>query len=114
MKPMITTGSVDADHTESRPRSLQDIVGTRTLIAEEGTGLVIESLKKQMLMITVEDNGIGIPDDKYTQLFLPFAQAQRMAGGTGLGLYSLAKRMKALGGKCGLSGRSDGGQGSLF
>lgn len=83
---------------------------------DRGTELIIRpgSGMRQMVMITVEDNGIGIPVNKRSQLFQPFAQAQRMAGGTGLGLYSLAKRMEALGGECGVSGRADGKQGSVF
>ena len=36
------------------------------------------------------------------------------AGGTGLGLYSLFKRVEALGGDCGVKARSDGNPGSAF
>ena len=49
-----------------------------------------------------------------SKLFNPFKQAQRLAGGTGLGLYSLAMRMDALQGQYGVSKRPDGAQGSLF
>lgn len=56
----------------------------------------LEAGLKLMIRITVEDTGIGIPDDVKCNLFQPFAQAQRFAGGTGLGLYSLAKRIDAL------------------
>ena len=48
------------------------------------------------------------------ELFSPFKQAQRLAGGTGLGLYSLAKRMEALNGYYGVRARADGKQGSNF
>ena len=41
-------------------------------------------------------------------------QAQRRTGGTGLGLYSLSKRMESLGGNCGVADRSDGASGSCF
>ena len=64
--------------------------------------------------IEVEDSGIGIGHDERTELFQPFKQAQRRVGGTGLGLYSLSKRVEALGGSCGISDRRDGGPGSLF
>ena len=47
-------------------------------------------------------------------LFEPFQQAQRKAGGTGIGLYSLQKRMDALGGTCEVLNRDDGCQGSVF
>ena len=69
---------------------------------------------KRMILVTVEDNGIGITESARRSLFHPFKQAQRMAGGTGLGLYSLSKRIEALGGCYGVSDRSDGAQGSMF
>ena len=47
-------------------------------------------------------------------LFEPFQQAQRSAGGTGLTLYTLHKRMDALGGFCEVGDRDDGCQGSVF
>jgi signal transduction histidine kinase len=58
----------------------------------------MEAGVRLMIRVTVEDTGIGIPDDVKPNLFQPFAQAQRFAGGTGLGLYSLAKRIDALDG----------------
>ena len=66
------------------------------------------------LRITVEDHGIGIPDGKKAELFKPFQQTMRHAGGTGLGLYSLSLRMEALGGQYGVSDRKDGKQGTQF
>jgi hypothetical protein len=41
-------------------------------------------------------------------------QAQRATGGTGLGLYSLSKRIEALGGLCGVRDRDDCQQGAVF
>ena len=67
-----------------------------------------------MILVEVEDNGVGISKDMQSKLFAPFQQAQKNAGGTGLGLYSLAKRVEALGGKYGVRDRTDGQQGSLF
>ena len=69
---------------------------------------------KRMILITVEDTGIGIAREARKNLFQSFQQAQRMAGGTGLGLYSLSKRVEALGGSNGVTDRSDGKQGSMF
>ncbi len=51
-----------------------------------------------MLLFEVSDHGIGLSDEMMGNLFKPFKQAQRLAGGTGLGLYSLAKRIDAIGG----------------
>ena len=72
------------------------------------------SESNQMILVTVEDTGIGIREDARHSLFQPFKQAQRMAGGTGLGLYSLLKRVEALGGSNGVTDRPDGKQGSMF
>ncbi len=66
------------------------------------------------LRFEIEDTGIGISEEVAKNLFNPFKQAQRLAGGTGLGLYSLAKRLEALKGRYGVKPRKDGKQGSLF
>ena len=75
-------------------------------------GLVPRST--DMIIIAIEDEGIGIPEEARNHLFLPFKQVQRLAGGTGLGLYSLSNRMRALKGTRGVRSRSDGKQGSVF
>eukprot|EP01039_Chlorochromonas_danica_P005481 gene5481-6033_t len=64
--------------------------------------------------IEVEDHGIGVAADIRSSLFEPFCSKQRQAGGTGLGLYSLARRMEALKGYCGVRDRYDGETGSVF
>jgi hypothetical protein len=67
-----------------------------------------------MLRFTVADHGIGVSAHARARLFQPFSRAQSMAGGTGLGLYSLRKRTDALGGRCGVDARADGQRGSEF
>eukprot|EP00981_Chlorochromonas_danica_P009017 scaffold2421_cov171-Ochromonas_danica.AAC.7 len=66
------------------------------------------------LRIEVEDQGIGLSEEEMSTLFSPFRQAQRLAGGTGLGLFALAKRLEALEGHYGVQKRRDHLQGSLF
>jgi two-component system sensor histidine kinase/response regulator len=66
------------------------------------------------IRIVVEDQGIGMSQQSKADLFQPFQQTMRLAGGTGLGLYSLAKRIDALGGQFGVAGRDDGAAGSQF
>lgn len=66
------------------------------------------------LRIEVEDQGIGLTEEEMSTLFSPFRQAQRLAGGTGLGLFALAKRLEALEGHYGVQRRRDHLQGSLF
>ena len=67
-----------------------------------------------MVLVVVEDHGVGVSSEMKVTLFRPFKQAQRLAGGTGLGLFSLYKRIEALGGNCGCTDRRDGQPGSLF
>ena len=76
-----------------------------TTISQQGKGY---------LLIEVEDHGIGISDEDMQELFSPFKQTQRLAGGTGLGLFSLAKRIEAMHGSYGVKKRKDGQKGSLF
>jgi len=66
------------------------------------------------LRITVEDEGIGVDDDMKKSLFKPFQQTMRLAGGSGLGLFSLSKRIEVLKGHYGVDNRTDGCQGSRF
>lgn len=66
------------------------------------------------LRVEVQDSGIGVPVEMRDRLFHPFRQTQKLAGGTGLGLYSLAKRLEALNGRYGVEGRRDGAKGSIF
>jgi signal transduction histidine kinase len=39
-----------------------------------------EFLSHKILRVTVEDSGIGIPNEARLKLFQPFTQAQRMTG----------------------------------
>ncbi len=73
-----------------------------------------DSSQTCFLRIEVEDTGIGMSEESMASLFSPFKQTQRLAGGTGLGLYSLSKRLEALHGHYGVTHRRDGQQGSLF
>lgn len=67
-----------------------------------------------MVLVTVEDTGVGITEEDQRNLFQPLRQTQRGAGGAGLGLFCLYKRTEALGGTAGVTSRTDGQQGSMF
>eukprot|EP00981_Chlorochromonas_danica_P003544 scaffold659_cov192-Ochromonas_danica.AAC.57 len=75
---------------------------------------VCASNVKLFLRVEIEDMGIGMSEESMAELFSPFKQNQRLAGGTGLGLFSLAKRVEVLKGRCGVMKRRDGRPGSLF
>ena len=94
------------DEAEKRPLVRLNSIKTSSISSSFET--------KSMILVSVEDTGIGIAEEARQNLFQSFKQAQRMAGGTGLGLYSLSKRVEALGGTNGVSSRSDGKQGSVF
>ena len=88
------------------------------LSSPDGDGVDISGdtteVDDRFLIIEVSDTGIGVPDHMKKTLFRPFNQTQKMAGGTGLGLYSLAKRVEALQGEYGVRDRDDGEHGSVF
>jgi signal transduction histidine kinase/ActR/RegA family two-component response regulator len=85
-----------------------------TLMGMDGTFPSSEGQGGGILLFEIEDTGIGLTAEQRGFLFKPFQQAQRKAGGTGLGLYALAKRIEAAGGHYGVKGRHDGRTGSLF
>lgn len=53
-------------------------------------------LEENEVFIKVRDNGVGIPHEKQTDIFLPFVTSKQLGQGTGLGLsisYRLVKEM---------------------
>jgi len=64
-------------------------------------------------VVTVEDDGPGLPDDELEAVFEPFHRAERSrsreTGGAGLGLTVARQAARAHGGDVTLSNRSDGG-----
>ena len=68
------------------------------------------------ILVSVDDNGIGVPEGSRISLFQPFHKVDRLSrfDGAGLGLFSLSKRIEALGGSYGMKTRVDGKSGSHF
>lgn len=75
-----------------------------------------EDRTQHPLRFEVVDTGIGIAQDKLSQLFVAFSQADasttRMYGGTGLGLVICKRIVTLMGGSIGVD--SQAGQGSRF
>ena len=66
--------------------------------------------------VSVNDHGPGISDELRPLVFQPCPQASRSEGGAGLGLYSMAQRVEALGGYYGVHALNltDSSSGSVF
>ena len=79
-----------------------------SVLSNTGTGSIV--------LIEVQDTGIGIPDDKLATIFEPFTQADdsvtRVYGGTGLGTTIARQLVTLMGGRLGV--RSKVGVGSTF
>ncbi len=75
-----------------------------------------ERTLRSQLVVTVQDTGIGIPDDQKDQIFDAFeqqeGQSSRRYGGTGLGLAISRKLVRMMGGE--LDVESEPGVGSTF
>ncbi len=96
------------------PNTRMSVISNASQITHITSDPISDKSFHEELMFEVIDTGIGISKDAMKSLFNPFKQTQRLAGGTGLGLYSLAKRIEALKGKYGVHQRVDGKQGSVF
>jgi two-component system capsular synthesis sensor histidine kinase RcsC len=96
---------------------LNNLLSNAIKFTEHGEVLLRVSITEQaMLMIEVEDTGIGMTPEQQESVFLPFSQADatinRRFGGTGLGLTLCARLIRAMRGS--VSVRSERGSGSCF
>ena len=100
---------------------LNNLVSNSIKFTHEGYVLITVSLvelneEEGRLFISVEDTGIGIPQDKISKLFDSFSQVDssttRKYGGTGLGLSIVKKLVEIMDGKIEVS--SELGKGSKF
>lgn len=106
---------VEADENRVQ-QILHNLVGNAIKFTEKGTVEITASEKDKMLSISVSDTGIGIPKDKFQDIFKSFEQGdgstQREYGGTGLGL-SVTKQLIALHGGT-IQVDSEVSKGSMF
>ncbi|WP_243363482.1 PAS domain S-box protein [Fundidesulfovibrio terrae] len=92
---------------------LANLCSNAVKFTEEGGVTVTVAYSKGVTAFTVEDTGIGIPEDKSSLVFRSFRQADesvgRKYGGTGLGLSISRKLTKLLGGTLSYQPRPGGG-----
>jgi PAS domain S-box-containing protein len=112
-------GSIRADLTKVR-QALFNLLSNAAKFTKEGT--VTLSARRETtdegdrVYIAVSDTGIGIPEDKFDQVFQEFSQADgsttRQYGGTGLGLPISRRFCQMMGGDILVA--STTGEGSTF
>jgi signal transduction histidine kinase len=95
---------------------LVNLVANAIKYTERGEVIVDAELEQNEVVIRVTDTGLGIPEDKHTEIFEPFRQlanpSTRREGGTGIGLSIVKNLTQLLGGEVGV--RSRLGEGSVF
>lgn len=78
-----------------------------------GVIIRLEAPNKNHLLISVEDTGIGVPQNKSEKIFEEFSQADsshtRRFGGTGLGLAIVKRLANAMSGSVGVKPKNGGG-----
>jgi len=106
---------------EKTERILLNLLSNALKFTSYGKSITVSlSMKKHkkadMISIIVQDEGLGIPEDKQKIIFERFGQADttlsRQAEGTGLGLYLVKLLVTELGGEISL--KSHVGEGSTF
>ncbi|HVB80990.1 MAG TPA: response regulator [Candidatus Binataceae bacterium] len=100
---------------------LTNLVGNALKFTEHGEVVVAierdtQSRDPGALLFSISDTGIGIPPEKLTSIFSPFAQADssttRKYGGSGLGLAIVQRLVQLMGGRVWIE--SAVGKGSTF
>jgi signal transduction histidine kinase/CheY-like chemotaxis protein len=109
------------DQTRIR-QVITNLTGNAIKFTESGHVLVtigaqdFQDTSQMMLMVSVQDTGIGVPQARRSSLFAPFTQADvsitRRYGGTGLGLAITRQLVELMGGEIGFE--SEEGKGSTF
>ncbi len=95
---------------------LINLIGNSLKFTHKGFVKYKVEIKKDKLVFTVSDSGIGIPKDKQKSIFKMFNQVNislsRKYSGTGLGLSISRQIIEAMGGSIGLQSKVD--EGSTF
>ncbi|HZV84098.1 MAG TPA: ATP-binding protein, partial [Brevundimonas sp.] len=101
---------VDGDPAALR-RALSNLIANA--IKYGGSARVVSSAENGRAVVTVEDDGPGLPDEELEAVFEPFHRAERSrnreTGGAGLGLTVARQAARAAGGDVTLSNRPEAG-----
>lgn len=81
----------------------------RVVTSEEGMRLAPLVTANQVVVVTVEDNGPGIPVPHLEEVFDPFFTTKEPGKGTGLGLALSAQLVEGMGGEIQAANREEGG-----
>ena len=93
---------------------LMNIIGNAIKFTPEKKNVYVDvKLEQTWIVFSIEDEGIGIPENQLQQIFNPFVQADagidRKFGGTGLGLTITKKLIELLDGKIEVQSQLDRG-----
>jgi signal transduction histidine kinase len=88
-----TTPPILAVRDEIHQVLLNILLNAKQAVSEQGEITIALSHANGSVMVTVQDNGRGIPDERLESLFLP-AQSSR-PGGLGIGLYQCKQIVEA-------------------
>lgn len=95
---------------------LLNLLSNASKFTHDGEITLRATMREDMFVFSVQDTGIGIPAEKFDDLFEPFVQAEsstiRTFGGTGLGLAITRRMARLMGGD--VTVRSEAGKGSVF
>lgn len=81
----------------------------RRRISRDQAGVDPLFIAERVAVITVSDNGPGIPEDERDKVFDPFFTTKEPGKGTGLGLSICARLIEGMGGRITVDGAPEGG-----
>lgn len=124
---LVLEGEFDNLHVRSDPlrfrQVLNNLISNAVKFTHDG-GVTVRVLRRDVgdehvdLQVTVEDTGIGIPEEKREALFSAFSQldssTSRRFGGTGLGLAIARRLSEMLGGVLSVENNAMGGCDFVF
>jgi signal transduction histidine kinase len=95
---------------------LANLVGNAFKYAPDGSPVVVGATAGEWLVVTVDDEGVGIPKEDQPLVTEPFHRAwnvrESRIPGTGLGLFICRRLVEAHGGRLSLGDRPDGREGT--